>query len=140
MTTSPIPAGMTRALAGSTFAWLADQLPPILTTIRTETGRDLDVRLVRAGERLGQTRTLPADHPPLLEVRRRDRLSVALRLGGDVVAVWDLTVFLTSPQDCWQVLEDGMTYACPPEQLHVLFDAVTDAVTDAVAGRQPASG
>jgi hypothetical protein len=136
MTTSPIPAGMTRALAGSTFAWLADQLPPILTTIRTETGRDLDVRLVRAGERLGQTRTLPADHPPLLEVRRRDRLSVALRLGGDVVAVWDLTVFLTSPQDCWQVLEDGMTYACPPEQLHALFDAVANAV----AGHQPVSG
>jgi hypothetical protein len=136
MSGKTLQTGMGRALAGPSNAWLSTQLPPILVTICTDTGRELDVRLVGPGQNLGASRTLPDDATPLLEVRRRDRLSAAFGLGGDVVACWDLTGFLTAPLECWQILEDGMTYACPPDQLHLLYDAVIHAVT----GHRPVRG
>jgi hypothetical protein len=121
------------APAGYTLpAWKAADLPPTIATLVTETGLNLEVRYARAGDRLGSTRTLPPGADPVLEVRRRDRLCDALGTGGHVLAVWDLDLFLSCPSAQWQVLEEGMTYACPPSQLRHLYDVVTRLIAPAV--------
>lgn len=107
--------------------WRTTDLPPVLHTLPTADGRRMQVRLVRPGDAYGDRARL-ADPTLLLEVRAAPPLPP--KAGpGDVLAIWDLTMFLDEPRAHWRLFGPGMDRQVDEDALHDLYATVHAAVT-----------
>jgi hypothetical protein len=107
--------------------WRADQLPPVLHRLHTTDGHRLAVRLIWAGHAYGRTARLAST--PLVEVRRWTRGNEADGQPGDVVALWDLTLFLHEPRASWAMFGAGMAHHVPEGDLEDMYATVHAAAT-----------
>lgn len=128
--TVPIPEQAAPAASPMWGGWRPDQLPPVVHELRTARGHRLAVRLIRPGQHFGRTATL--NDTPIVEVRRTTRIGEATGDPGEILAVWDLTLFLEEPRSMWQVLTEGVGYGCTEDELCAMYAAIHDhGVSDA---------
>lgn len=104
--------------------WRASELPEPFHVMRTvRSGRTIRARIVRAGQRYGDTAVLPVGARPLVELRSGNRLDDISDSPGRIAGVYLLATLLGESATVWVAFDAGMPHAVPAGEWRRFLDA-----------------